>query len=118
MHEHRPPLTRKGFLTRSPRPVRWGVQILLVLVGTAAVADALVGEQGLVAMMRARQQYDRLAGEVARQRADNRRMADEARRLRDDPATIEEVARRELGFIRPGEKVFIVRDLPPATREP
>ena len=30
------------------------------------------------------------------------------------PAAIEEVARRELGLIKPGEKVFIIKDLPPA----
>jgi hypothetical protein len=37
-----------------------------------------------------------------------------ARRYREDPATLEELARRDLGFIKPGEKLFIIRDLPPA----
>ena len=34
-------------------------------------------------------------------------MRNEARRLREDPTAIEELARRELGLIKPGEKVFI-----------
>jgi len=32
--------------------------------------------------------------------------------VEDTSATIEEIARRERGFIRPGEKLFIVRDAP------
>jgi cell division protein FtsB len=63
-------------------------------------------------MQRARQEYRELAAAISRQRAENAALREEIRRLNDDPATIEEIARRELGLIRPGEKVFIVRDLP------
>ncbi|HEX4346832.1 MAG TPA: septum formation initiator family protein [Vicinamibacterales bacterium] len=76
------------------------------------VTDALVGDQGLIAMLHARHQYEQLAADVARQRAENARLSEEAHRLRYDPTAIEEVARRDLGLIRPGEKVFIVKDLP------
>ena len=55
--------------------------------------------------------YEQLSSAVARQRTENARLREEARRLRDDPTAIEELARRELGLIRPGEKVFIVKDL-------
>jgi cell division protein FtsB len=41
----------------------------------------------------------------------SRRVA--ARRLREDPSAIESVARRDLGLIKPGEKVFIVKDAAP-----
>lgn len=63
-------------------------------------------------MLRARRQYDELAASIERQKAENARLREEAQRLRDDPSAIEELARRELGLIRPGEKVFIVKDLP------
>ena len=43
-----------------------------------------------------------------------RACARKSSRLTEDPAAIEEVARRELGLIRPGEKVFIIKDLSPA----
>ena len=89
------------------------VRALLLLVAAVIVTNALVGDQGLLALLRARKQYERLAGDIARQRAENARLSEEARRLRDDPTAIEEVARRELGLMRPGEKVFIVKDLPP-----
>lgn len=75
------------------------------------VVDGLVGDRGLLAMMRARRQYDELSATIARQRADNARLRDEARRLTEDPTAIEEIARRELGLIRPGERVFIIKDV-------
>ena len=55
-----------------------------------------------------------LAAAIARQRAENARLREEARRLREDPRAIEEIARRELGLIKPGEKVFIIKDVPAA----
>lgn len=87
---------------------------LLLFVAAVIVADGLVGERGLLAMLRARREYDELATTIAKQRTDNARLREEARRLRDDPQAIEEVARRELGLIRPGEKVFIIKDVTPA----
>ena len=99
--------------SRRPGRGRWIVQLLLVFVALAFVADGLVGERGLLAMLRARQKHDELAASIARTRAENARLREEARRLRDDPAVIEEIARRELGLIRPGETVFIVKDVSP-----
>ena len=77
------------------------------------VVDALVGDQGLLAMRRARRQHDELEAATSRQRAENARLRDEVRRLTEDPSAIEEIARRELGLIRPGEKLFIIKDLKP-----
>jgi cell division protein FtsB len=96
--------------TRNRRIVHW----LLLFVAAVIVVDGLVGERGLLATLRARREYDLLSATISRQRADNARLRDEARRLREDPSAIEEVARRELGLIKPGEKVFIIKDLPPA----
>ena len=98
---------------------RWGrvVSALLFFVVCVLAVDALVGEQGLVARMRARKQYDRLAFDLARLRSQNSALREEARRLREDPAAIEEIARRELGLISPGEKLFIIKDIPPPTKK-
>jgi cell division protein FtsB len=76
------------------------------------VADGFVGDRGLLATLRARQEYDVLAGSIERLRAENARLREETRRLREEPSAIEEVARRELGLIKPGEKVFIIKDVP------
>ena len=89
------------------------IEYLVVLVGCVLIIDALVGDKGLLAMVQARQQYRILERSLADARAENARFRDEARRLREDPATIEEIARRELGLIKPGEKLFIVKDVAP-----
>jgi cell division protein FtsB len=103
---------------RTPVPKRTGrqrqiVHWFLLFVAAIIIVDALVGDRGLLAMLRARKEYDQLAATIARERTENARLREEARRLRDDPAAIEEIARRELGLIRPGEKVFIVKDVAP-----
>jgi cell division protein FtsB len=87
------------------------LRLIFLFVAVLIVVDALVGDRGLLAALDARRQHDDLAAAVARQRAENARLSEEARRLRDDPAAIEEIARRDLGLIRKGEKVFIVKDL-------
>jgi cell division protein FtsB len=95
---------------RTRRIVHW----LLLFVASVIVVDGLVGDRGLLAILRARQEYDQLAGTIAKQRAENERLREQARRLKDDPSAIEEVARRELGLIKPGERVFIIKDIPAA----
>ncbi len=88
------------------------MQLALLFVASVIVVDGLVGERGLPAILRARQEGEKLAATIAHQRQDNARLREEARRLREDPTAIEEVARRELGLIKPGERVFIVKDIP------
>ena len=107
---------RKRQTPKAKRPVRSRrmVSILLLVVAGAIIVDGLVGEKGLLAMLRARHQYDAAVGDHRAQAGRQRAPAREARRLKDDPSAIEEVARRELGLIKPGEKVFIVKDVPPA----
>jgi cell division protein FtsB len=105
-------------IDKRPTRNRRIVQLLLALVATVIIADGLVGDRGLLAMLRARHEYDDLTAAIARQRAENVRLRDTARRLRDDPTAIEEIARRELGLIRPGERVFIVKDVQPTKPSP
>lgn len=94
------------------RPGRRTLQYLLMFVGWVLVVDAFVGERGLSVMIQVRRQYRALHESLADARTENGRLREETRRLREDPATIEEFARRELGLIRPDEKVFIIRDAP------
>ena len=67
------------------------------------LVDALVGERGLVATMRARRQSDELGASVSQVREENARLRELADRLETDPTTIESVAREKLGLVRPGE---------------
>jgi cell division protein FtsB len=115
--DNRPIPSRDAMTMRPPARGRRVLHLLLIFVAAVIVVDGVVGDRGLLAMRRARQEYEGLTATIARQRADNARLREEARRLREDPAAIEEVARRELGLIKPGEKVFILKDVSPASRE-
>jgi cell division protein FtsB len=105
---------RKQLAPALPGANRQIVRWLLVFAASLIIVDGLFGERGLLAMMRARHEYQELSAAIDRQRADNARYRDDIRRLKDDPAAIEEIARRELGLIKPGEKVFIIKDVAPA----
>ena len=87
------------------------VRYLIVAVGCVLIIDALVGDRGLLAMVKARQQYRSLETSLVQSRAENAQLREQARQLREDPQAIEEIARRELGLIRPGEKLFIIKDV-------
>jgi len=83
----------------------------VLAVGCVLIVDALVGDRGFLAMLKARQQYRTLETSLAQSRGENARMREQARQLREDPQAVEEIARRELGLLRPGEKLFIIKDV-------
>jgi len=87
------------------------VRYLILAVGCLLIIDALVGDRGFLAMLKARQQYRSLEAALVRSREENAQLREQARQLREDPQAIEEIARRELGLIRPGEKLFIIKDV-------
>ena len=117
---HRPERAR----SRRPAAPRSGsrtgrlIQLAIAAVALILVVESLFGSRGLSAMLEARRQYQAVASDVERLRAENLRLRGEARRLREDPAAIEEAARRDLGYAAPGEKVFILRDARPAPTTP
>jgi len=99
----------------SRRPLwRRALNYLLAFAVAVLLVDALVGERGLVATTRARRVSDELESEVQRLRRENGALRDTAHRLNTDPTTIEMKAREELGLIRPGEILVVVRDVKPS----
>jgi len=90
------------------------IHFLLVFATVVLIVDALVGEKGLIETLRARRQYREVAASLETLRRENTRLRDEVLRLKEDPATIEAVARKELGLARPGEVLVVVKDATPA----
>jgi cell division protein FtsB len=115
-HESPVKKSRAEALTMPTR--RRAVQYALVFLGCVLIVDALVGEKGLFAMLRAREQYHALEVALADARAGNAARREEARRYREDLSAIEELARSEHGMIKDGEKVFIIRDVVPRDLAP
>ena len=58
-----------------------------------------------------------LESEVDALKSENARLYQEARKLREDPSYAEAIARRELGFVRPGETVIRVKEQKQETRK-
>ena len=111
----RPPGAQKVRNSDAPLPIGCRVtRFLLILTAAVLVANGIAGERGLVQTASVRREYRQLTEAVARLQRENRQLALQADRLRHDSAAIEELARGELGLIRPGEQLFIITDRPGA----
>lgn len=78
------------------------------VVGLAAALAVLsaLGEGGVRRVTSLRREVARVEALNRDLEAENRRLILQIRALRDDPRTLEAVAREELGLVRPGEVVF------------
>ena len=81
---------------------------VLALVTLILLADVLVGEAGFIALFRARAERARLETEVDTLRRHNDALREAVRLLSEDPRTIEDIARRDLGMLKPGERLFVI----------
>jgi cell division protein FtsB len=109
-----PPLRRRRTQApvAAPSPLRRRLlNYVLALVTVVLVVDALVGDKGLLETVRARRQYADVAASLTALRRQNGVLREEIRRLKEDPAMIESIAREELGLVRPGELLFVVKDV-------
>ena len=105
-------LMRSGLEVRERRRTlfRYGLGAGVVVL----LVNAVIGEEGYLAGIRARRDLELLQAQVADVQRENQELNDLRKRLKDDPAAIEDAARRELGLVREGETLVIVRDGKPA----
>jgi cell division protein FtsB len=96
------------------RLVTWA----LVLGSFILIVNALFGENGYLAAVRMRQEYRTLSESLAQLKADNARTLEMNRGLTSDPRELEGAVRRQLGLIRPGEKLIMLRNARPASTPP
>jgi cell division protein FtsB len=94
------------------------LKVGLAFVTSALLLNALAGSRGLPAVLQAKRDRMRQQEDLERLKSDNAQLRHQIVRLRDDPTAIEDAARRDLFYISPGEKVFIIRDVPPADARP
>jgi cell division protein FtsB len=106
---------RRARVAPAPAPARRRriVNAILAFAAVVLMVDALVGDRGFLDTLRARRQYRGVAASLDSLRRDNARLREEIRRLNEDPSAIEAIARQDLGLIRPGEVVFIIKDVKP-----
>lgn len=90
---------------------RW-VPRTIVFITCALALNALIGERGLAETLRARQQLRRTQAELTVLRRQNGELSHQIHSLSKDLGTIELIAREELGLIRKGEVLVVVKDIP------
>jgi len=81
-----------------------------IIALVALIVGALFGDRGLLHLMEQRRRAETLARDLDELQAENARLAAEIAALRSEPRAIERLAREELGLVRPGETVFLVRE--------
>ena len=84
----------------------------IVFVTCALALNALIGDRGLAEMLRARQEMRQTAADLDTLRRTNANLAHLIENLNTDTRTIENIARDELGLIRKGEILIVVKDVP------
>jgi cell division protein FtsB len=89
---------------------RW-IRRALVFACCVLLVDSIVGDRGLVGTIKAREDYRRVSDGLVQLKEENAGLREQARRLKEDPATIEGIARADLGLIRPGEILVVVKDV-------
>ncbi len=98
------PPRRRGFGRRI-------VPKLILLATFILIVDALVGDKGLLERIRENQRSRQVAESLDNLRRENAHLREQSRRLREeDPGAIETAARKQLGMIKPGEMLFIIKD--------
>lgn len=83
-----------------------GVIIFLIC---ALVAQGVTGKNGFITYMELKRNHKNMGRQIEEIKADNERLSNEIRALRNDPGTLEGIAREELGMIKPGEILYQVR---------
>ena len=114
------PPQRPATRQTSGAPQRYGRQILMLVVGLAALIvsiAAVTGDRGYLDVKGQRARLSKLRAEVASLERENAILLAEVRALRTDPFVIERIAREKLGYARPGEIVFEFPPENPSVKE-
>lgn len=95
------------------RARRWAVYGAVVIV--LAILSAL-DPRGLRRYLALSHEVERMRAENARLAQEDAHLAAEIRALRTQPAALERAVREGLGYVRPGERVYVLE--PPAGGSP
>ncbi len=89
---------------------RKALSLALFLILAASALNALFGDRGLLELLKVREEVQSLDREIAMLRAENQRILEEIRSLKTSPMAVERLARENLGLVKPGEVVLLIRE--------
>jgi len=84
---------------------RWFL-LFLGMFGAGMIVISLVGDQGLIAYYKLRGKAEALKEDVASMELRKNRLVREIEALQGDPATIEHLARKHHGLVKPGDVIL------------
>src|SRR5262252_4579061 len=97
--------------SREVRDKRRRLLTYALLAGsTVLMVNALVGEHGYIATLRSQREADAITEEIEKIKTQSRDLKERTERLKNDPAALEEAARRDLNMVMPGDTVIIIKD--------
>jgi len=85
------------------------LSMVLLLASVTVTASALIGEHGIPHLIGLRAEREDLGRTAFALLEENARLRDELRRLKKDDLYLEQLARRQLGLVKPGEIVYRFR---------
>jgi cell division protein FtsB len=101
--------------TRSPRWQRWAVRMGLAVVMALALAYLpyrLLDSASARKAQELREQYQRTLAATGVLSEENQRLRHQIAALKSDVTAIEDIAREELGMVRPGEVIIRIEEAP------
>ena len=101
-------------LVARPRQRSAHMSLIIFLTALVGTLYALLGDSGLMSVMRMRARAVQLQYQIMAKQQNNQQLRDTIRPLREkDPAAIEKLAREQLFMARPGDTIYV---LPPEPR--
>ena len=99
-------------MNATPSPLRNSATLrtskyLLYLIGLVLVAQVFLGESGILAMLTAQKEQERLASAIELLREENEELRQLVKRFSTDSGTIEATARADLGLMKKDEIQFV-----------
>jgi cell division protein FtsB len=97
---------RVGFLQQLGQFLRRNASWFLVAGLALLLLQDIFGTHGVLAMRRTQKQAAEIRKEIDRLEEENRQLQGCVEGLKSDPASVERIAREDMGLARPGEYVF------------
>ena len=92
---------------KPPETLRSALPLLMFAIFALSVAWACFGERGILANETLGAEIEAREERIAERNAVIEHLREEIRRLQEDPRVQERWVREELGFVRPGEVVYV-----------
>jgi cell division protein FtsB len=101
-----------GFTEQLGQFLRRNLNWFLVIALALLLLQDIFGTHGVLSMHRSQQEAAGIRKKIDELDLENQKLQDRVKSLKTDPASIEKIAREEMGLARPGEYIFKIPPRP------